>query len=81
MRSIPKGLKDSDLDKFFNLYRSVEVTPTITKNDMYNHVEPEAEYALSLGEDKTDKIGEYTGFFTIILFNKQGKFLSQHFWE
>jgi len=64
----------SDLQKFIELYKSVgiELKPDVKINgDIYLHLEE--------GEHK--KFKGYNMFFSEIIFDENGKFISQGFWE
>jgi hypothetical protein len=64
----------SDLEKFIELYKSlgIELKPTQSRNK---------EITLHLEEGEHEKFQGYSNFYSDIVFDKNGKFLYQGFYE
>lgn len=78
----------TDLEKFIELYKSfgIECTPFDTSFDPNGIIHIVLGKKLRYHEKEvrmtiSDKINGYCGFYSEIIFNKDGKFLSQGFWE
>ena len=63
----------TDLEKFLELYRSVGIEPEIEKKGDWTD--------LRLESDEKGKILGYSGFFTVITFDENGRFKDQGIWE
>lgn len=71
----------NDLEKFIQLYKSVGIDLSQKKNS-------EGNIYLTLGyneddpmENTSNKFGGYSGFYSIIIFDENGKFIKQEFFE
>ncbi len=73
--SLEKEMKDlkTDLEKFVNLYKSIGID-CIVKQDGN-------EQTIKLTQGDNDKLDGYYYFYTIIIFDRSGKFIKQGFWE
>ncbi len=75
--------KKTDLERFKELYSSFGIDCIVNKEDNEGNV------FIQLGEDSYadnqttthHKLGGYFGFYSIIRFNYDGKFLNQSFYE
>jgi hypothetical protein len=68
----------TDLDKFIALFQSVGIDIKPTKSD--------TGFSITLGDADehpytSDKVKGYTGFYTAIEFDPEGKFISMGAWE
>lgn len=68
----------TDMEKFVKLYKSVgiEVNPVYVTND-----EPDVSYEIILEAKTHVKLIGYTGFVTVLQFDRAGNFLQQGVWE
>ena len=69
----------TDLEKFVELYQSLDIP--IKVSDGSGSGEPPAAKVIALESGDHSKLVGYSGFGTEILFDKEGKFISQGFWE
>ena len=68
--------KKSDMEKFIGLYKSFGIDLFSTKVTT-----TDGNYNISLSENISDKFGGYSGFISVVVFNKDGKFIKQGFYE
>ena len=68
----------SDLEKFVGLYKSfgIDLKPSKHTTTIYG-----GNYDVFLGENISDKFGGYSGFESNVVFDKDGKFIRQAFYE
>lgn len=67
----------TDLDKFLRLYKSIGINLDLdVKSD-----KEKPQIVLKLEQGEHDKFGGYYGFCSEIVFDKNGKFIQQNFWE
>jgi hypothetical protein len=69
--------KPTDLEVFNELYARLGVTPTRRPVEAS---EP-GQIALEICVNNDTPIKGYYGFFTVLLFDKNGKFIQQNIWE
>lgn len=66
----------SDLERFVELYRSFGIELEANKDAAIQHL-----VVLLEPEDRTEKLWGYSGFYSVVAFDQDGKFLYQGFWE
>jgi len=64
----------SDMERFIELYKSfgIDLKPVKQTDD---------NYSVLLDENISDKFGGYSGFGSSVIFDKDGKFIDQVFYE
>ncbi len=64
----------SDMERFIELYKSfgIDLKPEKRKDD---------DYDVSLNDSISDKFVGYMGFSSTVIFDKDGNFIRQGFWE
>ena len=67
----------TDLEKFIELYKSIGITVEQEVRDD-NIVLSISSWALGKEQERLEG---YSGFYTDIIFSKEGKFIKQGFWE
>jgi|Laugresu1bdmlbsd_1035121.scaffolds.fasta_scaffold18448_3 hypothetical protein len=71
------NIKMTDLEKFIDTYKQFGIELESSED-----CEGNIEIVLNSEDDERKNIyGGYKGFFSIVKFTKQGKFLKQAFWE
>ena len=68
---IPIILEKTDMGKFIELYQSfgIELTPETVAD------------GFKITMEQGDNFRGYIGFFSVVYFNKKGRFTAQGFWE
>lgn len=70
--------KKTDLERFVELYKSFGVE---LESEIINYGEGKKEIHIVIEAGSNEKIGGYNGFGTSVVFDLDGKFLGQGFWE
>jgi len=75
----------SDLDNFIKLYKSFGIDLKPKKTEKGEEVFVNGEYSVEphiiIGMRQGDLFCGYSGFFSDVIFDKDGKFVEQGFWE
>ena len=80
---IDEYVSQTDLGKFVDLYKSFGIDCVVNKNDDDNTYEIKLGCEFYTDDELTtsDKIDGYTGFYTLVVFDKDEKFIGQGVWE
>ena len=73
----------TDLEKFVDLYKSIGIKCEAITSPAWHwgSIEKITRIICISNDGKSEKIGGYSGFFTSIIFDENGKFICQRFWE
>lgn len=83
IEDLVEGVKETDLSRFCDLYRSFGIECIInTRGDEQYIILSEGDYRDRHNEYTTsEKFDGYFDFYTKIVFDAEGKFIRQGFWE
>ena len=72
----------TDLDRFIALYASLGIQCIISTHDQGHQIILSAEdYSPDTERTYSEKFNGYHGFYTCVVFDHDGRFVSQGFWE